>query len=196
MIDYFLFDLDGTITKEELLPKIAREIGVEDKIHDLTLKTIAGEIPFEYSLRHRVDILNVASVSEIKKIVSRVELNADILSFIHKNKERCCVVTGNINVWISELIEIIGVRVLCSTAEVMDDKIISLKKILDKKEAASLFPGKICAIGEGANDYGMFELSDIAIAYGGVHEPARQLLEVATHLTYDSEILCQMISQL
>lgn len=196
MIDYFLFDLDGTITMEELLPRIASRIGVGDEIQALTLKTIAGEIPFEYSLRHRVEILNAAKTSEIKKIVSGVELNRDILSFIRKNKERCCIVTGNLDVWIEDLIDFIGVKVLCSRAEVKNNKIMSLKKILNKKEAISIFPGKLCAIGEGANDYDMFELANISIAYGGVHEPARQLLEIATHLTYSSDTLCQMISQL
>jgi HAD superfamily phosphoserine phosphatase-like hydrolase len=197
MIDYFLFDLDGTITMEELLPRIATRLGVEEEIHDLTLKTISGSIPFEYSLRHRVEILNKGKVSDIKKIVSSVELNPDILEFIRKNKERCYIVTGNLDVWIESLVDYIGVRTLCSKAEIKNDKIISLTRVLDKKQAtAAMFRGKTCAVGEGANDYGMFELANFSVAYGGVHEPARQLMEVATHLTYSSSTLCKMISQL
>ena len=40
------------------------------------------------------------------------------------------------------------------------------KTILNKKETTKLFKGKVCCIGEGANDYGMFEEADIAIAFG------------------------------
>ena len=41
----FLFDLDGTITKQETLPLIAKAFGVE-AIEGLTKETIAGNVPF------------------------------------------------------------------------------------------------------------------------------------------------------
>jgi len=196
MVDYFLFDLDGTITMEELLPRIARKIGVWDEIYELTKHTIAGDIPFEVSLRHRVEILSRAKVSEIRKIVAGVELNPDILRFIQKNKHKCYIVTGNLDVWISELVERIDIPVLCSMVSIKDDMITSLRTVLNKREAAQSFQGNFVAIGEGANDYGMFELASESIAYGGVHEPARQLLEIATYLTYRSDTLCNILSQL
>ena len=198
MMDYFLFDLDGTITLEELLPRVAREIGVWDEIDELTKQTIAGDIPFEASLRHRVNILNRAKVSRIRKIIAGVELNTDIMTFIQKNRHKCYLVTGNLDGWIGELVEYINIPVLSSTVIVKNDHIISLRSILNKKEIAQSFKskGRICAIGEGANDYGMFELADKSIAYGGVHEPARQLLEKATYLTYNSATLCKILSQL
>ena len=35
-VERFLFDLDGTITRQEILPEIARAVGLEREIADLT----------------------------------------------------------------------------------------------------------------------------------------------------------------
>ena len=48
----FIFDLDGTITKEETLPKIAKFFNVQAEIDNLTQETIAGNIPFMESSFH------------------------------------------------------------------------------------------------------------------------------------------------
>ncbi len=196
MIDYFLFDLDGTITTEELLPRIARAIGVEEKIKKLTELTIAGDIPFEYSLQHRVEILSVAPVVDVQRIVAGVSFDQNILSFIRANANRCRVITGNLDVWIADLIPILGIPIFTSTAEVCNGYIKRLVSINDKKKVAQSFSGKICAIGDGANDLGMLEMASIGIAYGGVHAPARQLFDVATHHIIDGGTLCHFLSQL
>jgi phosphoserine phosphatase len=196
VIDYFLFDLDGTVTTEELLPRIARYIGVEDEIRELTQRTIAGDIPFEHSLRHRVEILNVASIPEVRGVVAGVGLDPHIISFIQSHADRCRIITGNIDAWLEDLIPQLGAPVLSSSVRVVHDKIFDFIQIMDKGEAIKQFSGKICAIGEGHNDCGMLAAADLGIAYGGVHGPARTLLEVATHAIYDGETLCRFLSQL
>ena len=196
MIDYFLFDLDGTVTTEELLPRIARAIGVQAAIEELTQRTIAGEIPFEHSLRHRVEILNVAPISEVRKIVAGVGLNEHIVSFIRKHSDRCRIITGNIDAWLKDLVENLGVPVYSSSVSVVHDRIFEITHIMDKGEAVKQFSGKLCAIGEGHNDFGMIAAADIGIAYGGVHRPASTLLEVATHVIYDGGTLCRFLSRL
>lgn len=196
MIDHYLFDLDGTVTTEEILPRIARAIGVEDRIAELTRLTIQGSIPFEYSLRQRVDILNVSSVQEVRSIVSGVGLDPLILKFLHENAERCTIVTGNLDVWLEDLVPRLGVRVLSSVVEVANGKIARFSSVMDKGRAARRFAGSICAIGDGANDVEMFTAAKIGVAYGGVHEPARPLLEVATHAVYDGATLCRFLPQL
>ena len=196
MIDYFLFDLDGTVTTEELLPRIARKVGIEKEIEGLTKSTIAGEIPFEYSLRHRVALLSKIKVSVVQKIVLDVGLDSNILDFIRNNKERCRIVTGNLDAWVRVLEPLIGVPIISSQVEVSNDKIETVIKVLDKGEAARAFSGNICSIGDGNNDLPMFSASKFGIAYGGVHPPARTLFETATHAIYDGKTLCRFLSQL
>lgn len=46
MSDYiFLFDLDSTITRQEILPTISEGIGKQKEMRKLTEATMRGEIP-------------------------------------------------------------------------------------------------------------------------------------------------------
>lgn len=196
MIDHFLFDLDGTITTQELLPIIARECGVEKEMEQLTNKTISGEIPFEYSLRHRVEILKTIPVSTVQDIVLDVKIDPDVNYFLEENSEKCTIVTGNVDVWLEKLKNKLNIPMISSQASVRDDRIIDLYHVLDKSLVPQTFRGKTCAIGDGNNDFGMLSNACIGIAYGAVHPPARSLLEVADFAIYNGKTLCRLLSQL
>ena len=53
----FLFDLDSTVTKQEILPTISKELGIYEKMTELTESTMSGEIPFKQSFLQRVELL-------------------------------------------------------------------------------------------------------------------------------------------
>ena len=53
----FVFDLDSTITKKEILPTIAEKIGKLDEMRELTESTMMGIIPFKTSFINRVKLL-------------------------------------------------------------------------------------------------------------------------------------------
>ena len=54
---FFLFDLDSTITKQEILPTVSKMVSKEKEMRELTEKTMQGELPFKESFLQRVDIL-------------------------------------------------------------------------------------------------------------------------------------------
>ena len=196
-IDTFVFDLDGTVTEEELLPRIAAAIGETEAIADLTHRTIAGHVPFERSLRERVAILGKASIAEIADIVEGVSLNPAILNFLQANASRAVIITGNLDVWLSKLALRLPVPILSSRVTSKNGYIEGFSEIMEKgAKARALNAQHLCVVGDGHNDLGMFEIADVAIAYGGVHEPATSLYSVATHAVYNSDSLCRLISQL
>lgn len=196
MIDQFLFDLDGTITTEELLPIIARACGVEKEIEELTAMTISGDIPFEYSLRHRVDILKSIPVSLVQEIVLNVGIDPYIKDFLNENRSRCTIVTGNLDVWLAQLNVALAIPMMSSRASMENDHIVDLYHVMDKGLAAATFEGNLCAIGDGNNDFGMLSNASIGVAYGGVHTPSASLLEIADFAIYDGKTLCRLLSQL
>jgi phosphoserine phosphatase len=57
MSTFFCFDLDGTMTRREILPAIASEVGLSEEIALLTSLTMRGLVPFESSFRLRCRIL-------------------------------------------------------------------------------------------------------------------------------------------
>jgi phosphoserine phosphatase len=194
VVEQFLFDLDGTITRHEILPIIAREIGLEREIAELTARTMAGELPFESSLRSRVEILSSVPVSEVRAIVAAVEVDPVIEGFLAENRDRCTIVTGNLDVWIAELVARLGADCRSSVASVEGDYITGLESVMDKATVAQEFEGAICAIGDGSNDLGIMAAAELSVAYGGVHAPAAALFDVATHVVYDPRRLCALLS--
>lgn len=193
---HFAFDLDGTITKHEVLPIIAKELGIEEEMAQLTRRTMDGEIPFDHSFTMRVDMLKTIPISRVQKIVGKVPLSNRIVSFIQENADRCHIVTGNLDVWIRLLVQKIGCHVLSSDAHYENDTVLGIKKILRKKDIHTHVDAPVIAIGDGNNDLEMLMHAPISIAYGGVHPPAPSLLEVSHYAIYDEETLCNMLKRL
>lgn len=196
----FCFDLDGTLTRQEILPLIARDIDLYQEFEALTLATINGVIPFVNSFKLRCRILAEVPISRVKSIVSQVKLYEEVVRFVSDNKENCFIATGNLDVWIEEIAQKIGCTIYSSTAKYTGDKLEGIEKILDKAEAVDDIRTKgfdrVVAIGDGMGDVTMFQQSDISIAYGATHSPNQTLLEVSNFVTFNENALCRTLSTL
>jgi phosphoserine phosphatase len=195
----FCFDLDGTVTRQEILPLIAGELSLERELQLLTSLTIKGVIPFEDSFRLRCAILRSVPISTVKAIVSSVELHPGIEEFIKANKERVVLVTGNLDVWIEPIAKKLGCMLLCSKASVDNDQLVGVETVL-RKGPALLELNKnrhsMVAIGESFNDISMFEIADTSIAFGGVHDPVPEINALADYIVYDERALCRLLNTL
>lgn len=199
MSDYiFLFDLDSTITKKEILPTIAARIQKSDEMRELTEATMRGELPFKSSFLARVDILSVLPVSEVRKMVREIPLNEAVADFIRENSERCYVVTGNLDIWIKDLMKDLNLEnhVYCSKADFMDDKITHVVSVIDKELTAKQFVQPLVVIGDGDNDAGMAKIADISVGFGGVRNIAPSLLYNIDFAFYDDRRCAEFLRTL
>lgn len=194
----FLFDLDSTLTKQEILPTISKELGIFEKMSQLTESTMNGEIPFKQSFLQRVELLKNISVSEVNRMIGEIQLNELLVEFVKKNQERCYVVTGNLDVWIADLMKKIGMEknLFCSKALVKDDYIQDIFSIVDKNAVISQMVLPFVAVGDGNNDAEMIEEAEIGIGYGGVREIAPSVLACASHAIYDEKKLVEFLERL
>lgn len=194
----FLFDLDSTITSKEILPTISEKIGRQNDMRNLTEATMRGEIPFKNSFLERVNILSDINVNEIQDFVRDIPLNEEIAQFIIQNKERCYVVTGNLDVWICKLMNKLGMEnhVYCSKAEVLDNKIHKVISVADKELIVKQFVQPLVVIGDGDNDSGMAKYADISIGYGGVRNIAPSLLRIIDFAFYDDKTCANFLKKL
>lgn len=195
----FLFDLDATVTKEEILPALAEQVGLLEEMQEMTEKTMRGEIPFQTSFLARVEMLKAIRVSRVAEIVEKTPLNEELVQFIHAHASRCYIVTGNIDVWIEELIKRIGLPMshcYCSSASVSDDYIVSVNSVVDKEKIVKQFVVPVVAVGDGSNDAEMVRLADVGIGYGGVRPVAYSLMCNATHVICDEHRLCSFLHTL
>ncbi|MDA1354057.1 MAG: HAD family phosphatase [bacterium] len=194
---HFFFDLDGTITKQELLPQIGKALGLEKEITALTDLTIQGEIPFESSLEQRVEILKKVPISDVQHICANTPLNDHIVDFITEHKNKCAIVTGNLDVWIKPITEKLGIPVYSSIANSSGNTLNGITSILRKRDIIMGHSAQTTvAIGDGFNDTEMIEAATIGIAFGGVHWPANNLFEYCNHAIFREDTLCQFLKQL
>ena len=194
----FLFDLDGTLTKVETLPLIAKTFHVKG-IEGLTRETILGRIPFEESLARRVSMLRDLPVDEVALLLGNVEVYPLLAEFIRKYRESCCLVTGNLSCWIALLTKKLGCTCYASEAEVADNRIKKLTRILRKEEIVRGFQEeghRVVMIGDGNNDVDAMHLADHSVAVGLTHAPAKSVLAVANHVFFDEKALCGYLESL
>ena len=199
MSDYILlFDMDSTITRNEVLPEISLKINKLDEMRRLTEATMRGELPFRTSFLRRVRILSDISVQEVNDIVAEIPLNTAIADFITKNRERCYVVTGNLDIWISGLMRKLGMEehTYCSKADVADDRISKVVSVVDKELTVKQFVQPMVAVGDGDNDAGMCRMADIGVGFGGVREIAPALLRSCDYAFYDDRRCAEFLWKL
>lgn len=196
----FCFDLDGTISSREILPAIASELGLAEEMTLLTSLTLRGLIPFESSFRLRCSILKQVPVSRVREIVADIPLDAAIEDFVRKNRQRCAVVTGNLDVWVQDVLNRLECRAFTSCGTVAADYLSSISSILSKDAAVETFRDekfeRVVAIGDGFNDLPMFETADIGVAYGGVHPPVPEIVQNADYVVCRGSSLCRLLNTL
>ena len=199
MTTAFCFDLDGVITAHEILPILAVEVGFHEEMIALTDATINGVIPFERSFRLRCKILSDIPISRVRSIVSSVALHAKIVKFIQSHENQSFIITGNLDVWISDLVHQVGAKCFSSLGDSDADRLVGVKSVLNKGEVVDGLRDRfdrIVAVGDGMGDISMFERSDLRVAFGAVHNPVEGLIQLSDMLCFSEEALCQTLSTL
>ena len=194
----FLFDLDSTITRQEILPTIARQFGVFEEMSTLTECTMRGELPFKQSFLQRVELLKQIPVSEVCELIGEIQLNEPLVEFIRRHQNRCYIVTGNLDLWIEKLVQKLGMEknTFCSKALVEHDYIQDVSSIVDKNAVIGQMVLPFVAVGDGNNDAEMIEAAEIGIGYGGVREIAPSVLACASHAVYQEQKLVEFLERL
>ncbi|CEH33294.1 HAD-IB family phosphatase [Romboutsia lituseburensis] len=194
----FVFDLDSTLTKQEILPEISKYIGAHESISKITEETMLGNLSFEESFSKRVEILKDVPISKVREIIDNIELNNELIKFISQNINRCIIITGNLDIWINELMKKLNMsdKYYSSIANYDGEQVKFIEKIIKKEDVLNEIQSPVVAIGDGSNDTKMIEYADIGIGFGGVRPIAPSVLEVCDYAFYEEEKLCQFLKRL
>lgn len=192
----FLFDFDGTITSVELLPLIARELGLEEEIGTLTAETMAGRVPFDESFRARVELLGSTPIARVEEIIDEAPVFDELLQWIVDRRDRCWIVTGNLDCWVGAWMRKHRLQYFASRAD-LSNGTVGIAEILHKETVLDHFHGRrTVMVGDGANDAQLIADADIGVANALLHDVPPVVLEVADWVVMDEGALCRMLSRL
>ena len=192
----FLFDLDGTLTKQETLPLIARHFRIEGEIASITAETVAGHIPFAESLRRRVGLLGQLPVTEVAALLENVELHPLTIKFMQGHRQNCHVVTGNLSCWTQLLLKKIGCPYHASVAQVKNNRVTKLRRILNKEKIVRHYMRtghQVVFVGDGGNDAAAMRAATVPIAAALTHTPAPATLAAAHFVAATDNDLCNLL---
>ncbi len=198
MPDAFLFDFDGTLTAAELLPRIAAEVGLEEEIGRLTAATVAGEVGFEASLRARVDLLAGVTPEVVSGVLDALPVRAALLEWIAARRDRCWVVTGNLDCWVGPWMARHGLRCFASRAAWVGGRVRVEQVLADKTDVLAQFAGRrTVMVGDGANDASLVAAADvgIAVAFDGAGRAPTALVQAADVVVGDEGALLRALDR-
>ena len=192
----YLFDLDSTITKEELLPRIGTLNGTSELLRKTTREAMLSNGSFSKAFLERVDLLSEIPLDEVQSIVETVPILEDLMNWIQSNNQCVYLVTGNLDIWLQKFLKKYKLKAFTSKAILKDGKV-CVTEILDKVQVLGNFAtNEVVYVGDGSNDVEIMRNSDIGILTEIVHKAPTSLWDVADFAVKDEEALCKLLSRL
>lgn len=195
----YCFDLDGTLSAMEILPAIAAEIGFSEEVETLTRVTMDGHLSFAQSLRLRALLLGAVPIERVHRVVADLPLDEHLEQFVTEHADSCFVVTGNLGVWLTPMLDRLACPMVASIASHRDGHL-RVDHVLDKGDFVRGLPSRgfdrVIAVGDGANDVPMLREATYGVAFGGVHSPTRSAVEAADYVVHEGRDLCRLLAEL
>ncbi|MES0490624.1 MAG: phosphoserine phosphatase SerB [Leptospirales bacterium] len=190
-----VMDMDSTLIQQEVIDELAEVAGVKDKVSDITLRAMQGELDFSESLRERVGLLKGLPTTALKQVLNKIELTPGVdvlLKVLKKMGFKIAIVSGGFLYFTEHLRERLGLDYsFANQFEIEDDKLTGEIKgeIVDRSKKAEILKelarqekiplDQTVAIGDGANDLDMLEAAGLGIAFNAkptVRDQARAFI--------------------
>lgn len=176
-------DMESTIIDNEMIDELAAELGLQDRIVDLTARTMRGELDFAESLIERVRMLEGLDVAVLEKLQDNIKVNpgaVELVATMRAHGAFCALVSGGFTVYSEYVRELVGFdHDQANQLEIADDKLTGrvVKPILDRQakqvcllrlaKDLAISAGLAIAVGDGANDMAMVLAAGLGVAYHG-----------------------------
>ena len=174
-------DMDSTIIQQECIDELAAELGLKDKISDITAHAMRGEIAFEPALRERVGLLKglpLASLESVyKNRITEMPGGRTLTATMHKHGAYCALVSGGFTFFTERVAAAVGFDLNRANTLLFTDGELSgevgepilgkqakIDSLVELRDARKLPHHATLAVGDGANDLGMIEEAGLGVA--------------------------------
>lgn len=176
-------DMESTIIDNEMIDELAGALGLQDRMAELTARTMRGELEFAESLIARVRMLEGLDASVLERFKGKIRIipgAIELVATMRANGAYCALVSGGFTFYSEYVRERVGFDYdQANRLEILDGKLTGriIKPVLDRHAKQDcllrlagkldLTPRQAVAVGDGANDLAMVLAAGLGVAYRG-----------------------------
>lgn len=180
-----LMDVDSTLTTTEAVDLLAEHAGVGERVAEITERAMRGELDFAESLAERVGTLRGLPTEVFAEVGPRMTLSPGAMELIATAKAAGALVgvtSGGFVQLVQPLAERLGLDFynanlleteVVDGVEVLTGKVVGTvvdreqkgRDLLRFAHEGGIEPQWTVAVGDGANDLGMFDAAGLSVAY-------------------------------
>ncbi len=176
-----VMDMDSTAIKIECIDEIAREVGLYDKVSEITKQAMNGKLDFSQSLMKRVSLLQGVRVEHLQNIRQNLPIMdgfEKMIDILKKNNWIVAIASGGFTFFSDFLKEQYQLDyAFANTLEITNEKLTGkvIGDIVDANYKAKVLNdlakkyhiaiANTIAIGDGANDLPMLKKAGLGVAF-------------------------------
>ena len=175
-------DLESTIIEQECLDELAKTIGKEEVIIDITTRAMRGELDFEPALKERVAMLKGMPESALQELydtgITLMPGATTLLATLRKHDVFCGLVSGGFAFFAARIADKLNFnRFQCNDLNLVDGALDGtvVEPILGRAAKADILTAwakelglseaDVLATGDGSNDLAMLGIAGMGVAF-------------------------------
>lgn len=196
---FFLFDLNTTIIKSDVLNVIAESAGICDQFNDLYEKLESNKLSFKDYLNAKYRLIGENYSDSVEHDFEKAEISSEIVEFIRAHKERCIILSDIPDIWLHRLLNLLMLSDVTICSHAVEDSYSRVQKlisIIDERIYASQMVQPFIAVGSDPYGIIMAPNATIRLCYTGINAASTKVLEKATHLIHNEHKLVEFMEKL